>query len=46
MRKCNFFSKVGRANLYKNIAKATQEHKILSNLLNREFPQDKPGKVF
>jgi len=46
MRKYNFFAKVRRANPYKNIAKATQEHKTLPNLLNREFTQDEPGKVF
>ena len=46
MRKYNFSAKVRRANPYKNIAKATQEHKTLPNLLNREFTQDEPGKVF
>ena len=45
MRKYNFFAKVRRANPYKNIAKATQEHKTLPNILNREFTQDEPGKV-
>lgn len=46
MRKYNFFAKVRRANPYKNIAKATQEHKTLPNRLNREFTQDEPEKVF
>lgn len=46
MRKYNFFAKVRRANPYKSIAKATQEHKTLPNVLNREFTQDEPGKVF
>lgn len=46
MRKYNFFAKVRRANPYRNIAKATQEHKTLPNVLNREFTQDEPGKVF
>ena len=46
MRKYNFSAKVRRANPYKNMAKATQEHKTLPNRLNREFTQDEPGKVF
>lgn len=46
MRKYNFFAKVRRANPYRNIAKATQEHKTLPNVLNRKFTQDEPGKVF
>lgn len=46
MRKYNFFAKVRRANPYRNIAKATQEHKTLPSVLNREFTQDEPGKVF
>lgn len=46
MHKFNFFAKVRRANPYKNIAKANQEHKMLPNALNREFTQDEPGKVF
>jgi putative transposase len=45
MRKYNFFAKVRRANPYKNIAKATQEHKTLPNILKRKFTQDEPGKV-
>lgn len=45
MRKYKFFAKVRRANPYKTIAKATQEHKTLPNLLNRAFTQDEPGKV-
>jgi putative transposase len=46
MRKYNFFAKIRRANPYKNIAKATQEHKTFPNILNRGFIQDEPGKVF
>lgn len=45
MRKYNFFAKIRRANPYKTIAKATQEHKTLPNKLNREFVQDEPGKI-
>ena len=46
MRKFNLFAKIRRANPYKQIAKATQEHAVCPNLLNREFNQDEPGKVF
>lgn len=46
MHKFNLFAKVRRANPYKQIAKATQEHAVCPNLLNREFDQDEPGKVF
>ena len=46
MRKFNFFAKIRRANPYKNIAKATQAHRTVPNLLNRQFTQDEPGKVF
>ncbi|MCA1065880.1 IS3 family transposase, partial [Rossellomorea aquimaris] len=34
-----------RANPYKRIMKATQEHKVVPNQLNREFKQDSPYKV-
>ncbi|HSP23441.1 MAG TPA: IS3 family transposase, partial [Planococcus sp. (in: firmicutes)] len=46
MRKFNLFAKIRRANPYKQIAKATQEHAVCPNILNREFEQDEPGKVF
>ena len=46
MRKYNLFSKIRRKNPYKNIAKATQEHRTVPNLLNRQFTQDEPAKVF
>ncbi|KIL47820.1 mobile element protein [Jeotgalibacillus campisalis] len=46
MRKFNLFAKIRRANPYKKIAKATKEHLVCSNLLNRQFEQDEPGKVF
>ncbi|MBT2736012.1 IS3 family transposase, partial [Bacillus sp. ISL-7] len=36
---------VRRANPYKKMLKATQEHSVLPNLLNREFKQEIPGKV-
>lgn len=34
-----------KANPYKKIAKATKEHQVVSNKLNREFKQGIPGKV-
>lgn len=46
MRKFNLSAKIRRANPYKKIAKATQEHAVCPNLLNRQFKQDEPGKVF
>lgn len=45
MRKYNFFSKVRRANPYRNITKSTEVHRTVPNHLNREFEQDEPGKV-
>jgi transposase InsO family protein len=43
-RKFNIQSIIRRRNPYKNIAKATQEHKTCSNILNRKFVQE-PGMV-
>ncbi|WP_035445780.1 IS3 family transposase [Bacillus sp. UNC41MFS5] len=34
-----------KANPYKKISKATKEHQVISNKLNREFKQGIPGKV-
>lgn len=34
-----------RSNPYKKIAKATKEHQVVPNKLNREFKQGTPGKV-
>ncbi|MEH7505851.1 IS3 family transposase [Neobacillus drentensis] len=34
-----------KSNPYKKIAKATKEHQVVSNKLNREFKQGVPGKV-
>jgi putative transposase len=34
-----------KANPYKKIAKATKEHQVVPNKLNREFKQGVPGKV-
>jgi hypothetical protein len=37
MKKYDLLSKVRKRNPYKQIAKATQEHRSLKNLLNRDF---------
>jgi transposase InsO family protein len=34
-----------KSNPYKKIAKATKEHHVVKNILNREFKQATPGKV-
>jgi putative transposase len=46
MGKYNFFAKVRRANPYRKLAQATQAHKTVPNILDRQFEQDEPGKVF
>ena len=45
MKKYKIVCPIRRANPYKKMLKATQEHSVLSNLLNREFKQEIPGKV-
>ena len=45
MKKYGIESPIRRANPYKRIMKATQEHKIVPNLLNRVFKQEVPYKV-
>lgn len=45
MRKYELFAKVRRTNPYKKMAKASQEHRIVPNLLERKFDQTEPGKV-
>jgi putative transposase len=37
MNKYNLLAKVRKRNPYKNIFKATKEHRTCSNILNREF---------
>lgn len=46
MEKYNFFAKVRRANPYRKLAQATQAHKTVPNVLDRQFEQNEPGKVF
>jgi putative transposase len=45
MKKFNLQTKIRRANPYKKIAKATQEHHTCPNRLNRQFVQTDPGMV-
>lgn len=45
MKKYNIVCPIRRPNPYRNIMKATQEHTVVPNLLNREFKQGVPGKV-
>ena len=45
MRKYNIICPIRKANPYKRMAKATKEHRVVPNLLNRKFKQNVPGKV-
>jgi putative transposase len=45
MNKYDIICPIRKANPYRRIMKATQEHRVVPNLLNREFKQDLPGKV-
>ena len=45
MKKYNIICPIRRANPYRRIMKATKEHSVVSNLLNRNFKQETPGKV-
>lgn len=45
MKKYGIVCPFRKANPYKRMMKATQEHRVVPNLLNREFKQNIPGKV-
>lgn len=45
MRKYNIVCPFRKRNPYKQMAKATKEHQVVPNKLNREFKQGIPGKV-
>lgn len=45
MKKYNIICPHRKANPYRRMMKATKEHTILPNILNREFKQELPGKV-
>ena len=45
MKKYGIICPIRKANPYRRMIKATHEHRVVPNLLNREFKQDVPGKV-
>jgi transposase InsO family protein len=45
MKKFNIVCPIRKANPYRRMMKATQEHQVAPNLLNRQFKQETPGKV-
>ncbi|WMJ78690.1 MULTISPECIES: IS3 family transposase [unclassified Sedimentibacter] len=45
MRKYNIKCPIRKANPYRRMMKATKEHTVVPNLLNRNFKQEIPGKV-
>jgi transposase InsO family protein len=45
MRKYGILCPIRKANPYRRMMKATKEHSVLPNLLNRNFKQNIPGKV-
>lgn len=45
MKKYAIFCPIRKANPYKRMMKATQEHRVLPDLLKRDFKQNTPGKV-
>ena len=45
MRKYDIVCPIRKVNPYKRITKATKEHRVVENKLNREFKQNIPGKI-
>ena len=45
MRKFEIVCPIRKANPYKRMLKATREHTVVANILNRNFKQNIPGKV-
>ncbi len=45
MKKYSIICPIRKANPYRRMMKATKEHSVLPNLLNRNFKQNIPGKV-
>lgn len=45
MKKYDIVCPIRKANPYRRMMKATQEHRVLPNFLNRQFKQNVPGKV-
>lgn len=46
MKKYGLATRIRRSNYYKRIAKATQEHRTVPNVLERRFDQKTPYRVF
>jgi putative transposase len=45
MKKYGIICPIRKANPYRRMMKATQEHRVVPNLLKRQFKQEIPGKV-
>lgn len=45
MKKHNIICPIRKANPYKRMMKATQEHAVLANILKKNFKQQIPGKI-
>ena len=45
MKKFNIVCPIRKANPYRRLAKATQEHRTCPNVLQRQFKQGVAGKV-
>lgn len=45
MKKYSIVCPIRKANPYRRMMKATQEHSVLPNLLNRQFKQNMPGRT-
>ncbi len=45
MKKYGIICPIRKANPYRRMMKATQEHRVVPNLLERKFKQNTPGKV-
>lgn len=45
MKKYNIICPIRKANPFRRMMKATHEHRVVPNLLNRQFKQELPGKV-
>ena len=46
MKKYDIICPIRRANPYKKMMKATKDHRVVKNILNQQFEQATPGKVF
>lgn len=45
MRKFGLVCPIRKTNPYKRMAKATKEHRVVPNILNRDFKKGKPGQI-